>query len=217
MASAGSAPPSRQASSLSPLARTKTWRGGNDKTKIALYLFVFLTFWSLLLQHSLLLWWPTTMSSQPRSVMITNTLEVGLSSLDQLLQVAATNGASPVPIECPTTNETTTLECKEDTSTGPLPLHDEVLYVNCAATQRENPAYMTPAPLSLLQCRDLLLSEIGPGSRSTIPSGAHDQSQQIWELRGRHCTGGARRGKYCTVREVLAKIQTSRDHGILVT
>jgi Glycosyltransferase 61 len=90
-----------------------------------------------------------------------STVEVGMSSLDRLLHIAAATNGAPMDvnasssIECIPTNETVTLQCNENSA------NDEMLYVNCAATQRENPDYVTPSPLSLLQCRDLLLSEMG--------------------------------------------------------
>jgi Glycosyltransferase 61 len=161
MAGAGSTPPS------------SSRRGGNTKNKIVLYAFglSILAVVHLSLQQSRLLWRATTTLS-PYSAMTTivsewqeakpnddqderfpSTVEVGMTSLDRLLQHAAASDIASSSIACIPTNETTM--CDEDSS------NDEVLYVNCAATQRENPAFVTAAPLSLLQCRDLLWSEMG--------------------------------------------------------
>jgi capsular polysaccharide biosynthesis protein len=92
---------------------------------------------------------------------------VGISSLDRLLQLVTANvkhnGAlsSSSSIACISTHETTnsTLECEHEDI---VPLQDEgVLYVNCAATRNDdddddNDNASIHAPLSLLQCRNLL-------------------------------------------------------------
>jgi capsular polysaccharide biosynthesis protein len=99
--------------------------------------------------------WREVFPNENQNKTFPGTVEVDMPSLDRLLQLAASDGTSS--IVCPTNK--TTLQCDKDSST-PTSLHDEVLYVNCAATQSDNDAFAT-APLSLLQCRDLLLSEMG--------------------------------------------------------
>jgi Glycosyltransferase 61 len=92
---------------------------------------------------------------------------VGASSLDRLLQLATTavdNGALSLSIACLPTNETVLSPCDNDDRDS-VPIQKErVLYVNCAATQsddeNDDDASMHAAPPSLLQCRDLLLSEM---------------------------------------------------------
>jgi Glycosyltransferase 61 len=102
--------------------------------------------------------WREAKPNEDQNERMPSPVEVGMSSLDRLLQHAAAfggNNASSVSNACTSTNETTLCADSEDS------LNDEVLYVNCAATKRDNPAYLTAAPLSLIQCRDLLLSEMG--------------------------------------------------------
>jgi Glycosyltransferase 61 len=123
---------------------TGVGRGQSIQSIIAVYLVAFFSVWSLV-QKSIPL--QRKLAASPH---LTIDGASGISSLDRLLQLATIDDELSITPTCHTND--TTRGCEDDVT--PLPQSTEVLYVNCAATQHEDSA--DTAPLSLLQCHDLL-------------------------------------------------------------
>jgi Glycosyltransferase 61 len=123
--------------------------------KVAFYAALFFSVYSQV-QQSILLLRESSSSSRtldtdgtfpPTKDSIRKNVAVTVSSLDRLLQLAAVNGTFSIPLQCPKNH--TCDKDKESSHISPRQsTSHEVIYVNCAA--------VTSAPLSLLQCRDLL-------------------------------------------------------------